>query len=503
MGHILGKVQKFVLGECNDCCSPSLRSGVSRLTASPRPPSDRRRSRKVLNGRPSHLPFSVDHGNQGEECPGLAARVAAAAILNDIISRYHPLDECFSAKAIPSRLGGLEPRDIALTRSIVTVALRRLGTIRAALAGLLDKGLPRQAAHLEWILIAAAAQILFLDVPDHAAVDLAVRMTRLESKSAPYASLVNGVLRNLIRAREKILLESDPLDHDTPAWLAARWRKTYGDAEARAIASAHRAEPTLDLTAVSDPLLWAERLGASLLPTGSLRLRTHLPVTELEGFAEGAWFVQDAAAALPARLLRAGPGIRVAVFCAAPGGKAAQLAAAGADVTAIDRSAERLKRLTANFERLHLHADIVVADIVSLKTPPFDAILVDAPCLATGTIRRHPDIAWIKKPGDITALTTLQTRMLDKAVELVKPGGMIVYCTCSIEPEENEMQISALLRRNPDVMRVPIEPSEVGNLPQILNENGELRTLPSHLPDAEPRLAGLDGFFAARLVRRG
>ena len=242
------------------------------MTESPLPPADRRRSRKISNGRPGYIVSAQNHGREGEDCPGLAARLAAASILNDIVGRYHPLDECFSGTAILSRLGGLEPRDIALTRSIVTVALRRLGTIRAALAGLLEKGLPRQAAHLEWTLIAAAAQILFLEVPDHAAVDLAVRATRLEAKNAPYASLINGVLRNLIRAREKILLESDPLDHDTPAWLAARWRKTYGEAEAHAIASAHREEPTLDLTVLSDPLIWAERLGATVLPTGSLRL---------------------------------------------------------------------------------------------------------------------------------------------------------------------------------------------------------------------------------------
>ncbi|HUB65539.1 MAG TPA: MFS transporter, partial [Methylocella sp.] len=157
----------------------------------------------------------------------------------------------------------------------------------------------------------------------------------------------------------------------------------------------------------------------------------------------------------------------------------------------------------ANFARLNLHADVVVADIVSLKAPPFDAVLVDAPCLATGTIRRHPDIAWIKKPRDIAALTVLQARLLDKAIELVKPGGMIVYCTCSIEPEENELQISALLRRDPGVIRVPIAPDEVGGLPELLNESGELRTLPLHLRAAEPRLSGLDGFFAARLLRRG
>lgn len=473
------------------------------MTDTPRPPPDRRRSRKVSNTRPGHIMSAPNHGRPGEDCPGLAARLAAAAILNDIVARNHPLDECFSGSAVLSRLAGLDSRDIALTRSIVTVALRRLGTIRAGLTELLEKGLPRQATHLEWTLIAAAAQILFLEVPDHAAVDLAVRATRLEAKNAPYASLVNGVLRNLIRSRDKILAESDPLDRDTPAWLAARWRKTYGEAAAQAIARANREEPTLDLTVLSDPLNWAERLGATVLPTGSLRLSTHRPVTELEGFAEGAWFVQDAAAALPARLLRVGPGARVADFCAAPGGKAAQLAAAGAEVTAIDRSAERLKKLAANFARLNLHADVVVADIVSLKAAPFDAILVDAPCLATGTIRRHPDIAWIKKPRDIASLTALQARLLNKAVELVKPGGMIVYCTCSIEPEENEMQIAALLRREPSIARVPITPDEVGGLPELLNESGELRTLPLHLQAAESRLSGLDGFFAARLLRRG
>ncbi len=239
------------------------------------------------------------------------------------------------------------------------------------------------------------------------------------------------------------------------------------------------------------------------MPTGSLRLSTHQPITELAGYAEGEWWVQDAAAALPARLLPIGPGRRVADFCAAPGGKAAQLAAAGAEVVAIDRSAERLKRLAANFERLRLHADVVVADIATLKAAPFDAILLDAPCLATGTIRRHPDIAWTKKPGDIAALALTQSRMLDKAVELVKPGGAIVYSTCSIEPEEGEQQIAALLRRNPDVARSAIKAEEVGGLSELLNENGELRTLPSHLPAVEPRLAGLDGFFAARLIRRG
>ncbi|PNG27042.1 RsmB/NOP family class I SAM-dependent RNA methyltransferase [Methylocella silvestris] len=440
---------------------------------------------------------------EAERHPGLPARLAAAAILNDIVGKAHSLEDCFSPGAIPSRLQGLDPRDVALTRSIVTAALRRLGTIRKTLGEFLDKGLPRPVAHLEWTLIAASAQILFLDVPDHAAVDLAVRATRLETKSAPFAGVINAVLRNIARSRDKILEDSDPFDHDTPPWLAARWRKTYGEDLARQIARANRDEPTLDLTVKSDPALWAERLGGLVLPTGSVRLLTHAPIAELSGYAEGEWWVQDAAAALPARLLDAAPGARVADFCAAPGGKAAQLAAAGAKVTAIDRSAERLKRLAANFSRLHLHADVVVADIVGLKAQPFDAILIDAPCLATGTIRRHPDIAWIKKPTDIAPLAQVQARMLDKAVELVRPGGVIVYCTCSLEPEEGEFQIAALLRRNPDVLRSKISPHEVGAIEGVINNEGELRTLPCHLPADDPRLSGLDGFFAARLVRRG
>jgi 16S rRNA (cytosine967-C5)-methyltransferase len=439
---------------------------------------------------------------EAEQHPGLMARTAAAAILQDIVAKGHLLDERFSLKAVPNRLQGLDGRDQSLTRSIVTASLRRLGTVRGAIAARLAQGLPRQAPEIEWTLIVAATQILFLEVPDHAAVDLAVRAVRLEKKSAPFAALVNATLRSIARARETILAESDPLEQDVPAWLAARWRKTYGEPTARAIAAAIREEPTLDITVKSNPEEWAVRLGARVLPTGSLRVGTHRPIPELDGYAEGAWWVQDAAAALPASLLPLQPGMRVADFCAAPGGKAAQLAAAGTQLTAIDRSAERLRRLSSNLERLGLTAELVVADATSFKAAAFDAILVDAPCLGTGTLRRHPDIAWTKKPGDLAALTALQSRLLDKAVEMTVPGGTIVYCTCSIEPEEGEIQIAALLRRNPDVMRSPIEASEIGGLTELLNAQGELRSLPSHLPGPEPRFAGIDGFFAARLKRR-
>jgi 16S rRNA (cytosine967-C5)-methyltransferase len=434
--------------------------------------------------------------------PGLAARVAAAAILRDVVNGGRMLDELFAAGSGLTRLTGLAPRDIALTRSIVTVALRRLGTIRQVLAALIEKDLPRGAAtQIESCLTIATAQILFLDVPDHAAVDLAVRMIRLDQKTVPYVSLVNGVLRNLVRRRDAILADGAPLDQDTPAWLAARWRKTYGETTAGAIEAAHLLEPTLDLTVKSDPVLWAEKLGATLLPTGSLRLSSHQPIVELPGYAEGAWWVQDAAAALPAGLIEVAPGMKIADLCSAPGGKAAQLAARGARVIAIDRSAERLKLLAANFQRLRLEAEIVVADILAFNGTTFDAVLLDAPCSGTGTIRRHPDIAWVKKPSDIGKLAAIQSRMLDKAFTLVKPGGTILYCVCSIEPEEGDQQIANLLRRNPDVVRSPIRPEEVGGLAGLLNADGELRTLPSHFATEDWRLSGLDGFFAARLVR--
>jgi 16S rRNA (cytosine967-C5)-methyltransferase len=434
--------------------------------------------------------------------PGLAARIAAAQILADTLTMGRPLEERFSGENIHARLGALDLRDRALTRSIATVSLRRLGTIRKALGRFLERGLPKKSGGLEWTLVVAAAQILFLDAPDHAAVDLAVRAARTEPAAAPYAGLVNGVLRNIVRERQEILDGSNALDDDTPAWLAARWRANYGETTARAIALANRDEPTLDLSVKSDAEGWAARLGGIVLPTGSVRLESHVPVPELPGYSEGEWWVQDAAAALPARLLRASPGMRVVDLCAAPGGKSAEIAVTGASLTAVDRSAERLKRLAVNFERLRLSAEIAVADALSFEAAPFDAVLLDALCTATGTIRRHPDVAWTKRLGDLAPLAALQAQLLDKAVALTKPGGLIVYCTCSLEPEEGESHIAALLRRNPDVRRAPIEAQEIGGLAECVSPAGDLRTLPCHLRGSTPRMSGLDGFFAARLKRR-
>ena len=430
--------------------------------------------------------------------PGLPARIAAAAILADVVGSGRPLDEYFTSDPVHGRLVGLDARDRALVRSIATASLRRLGTIRKALGGFLDRGMPKKSGSLEWTLVVTAAQLLFLDVPDHAAVNLCVQAVRLDPQSQPYAALANAVARNLARERET-LVDTDPL-LDLPQWMLARWRQTYGAEGVQRIATAIRTEPRLDVTVRDDPQGWAERLDGEVLSTGSLRLRNQAPVRELPGYEDGRWWVQDAAAALPARLLRAEWGERIADLCAAPGGKTAQLAAAGAQVVAVDRSAERLKRLAGNLERLSLSAETVVADAAAYEAPVFDAVLLDAPCSATGTMRRHPDVGWTKRLSDVGTLAALQARMLDRAIALLRPGGRLVYCVCSIEPEEGEAQIAALTRRNPDVLRDPVGADEVAGHADWLTDKGELRTLPYFSPGAGHE--GMDGFFAARLIRR-
>lgn len=408
-----------------------------------------------------------------------------------------PLDDILDDLA---RGTGLDPRDEALARAIAIVTFRRLGTLRHAIRTRLDRGLPKERELLALLLI-GGTQILFLDIPDHAAVDTAVELARADPRLRHASGLVNALLRRLSREKEAILSDEDPW-RDTPDWLKARWIAAYGEAEAQAIAEAHRSSASVDLTVRDDPEGWAERLGGLLLPTGSVRLRERTAIRDLPGFSEGMWWVQDAAAALPARLLAAQPGEAVADLCAAPGGKTAQLAAAGASVLAVDRSAKRLQRVEENLARLGLSADTRALDALELESGPFDAVLLDAPCLATGTIRRHPDVAWSKAEEDIPRLASLQARLLDKAAELLKPGGRLVYCTCSLEPEEGEGQATAFLDHHPDFARKPVRADEIGGLAEAITPAGDLRTLPSHLRLGETERSGLDGFFAARFVKR-
>jgi len=431
--------------------------------------------------------------------PGLAPRAAATALLAAVLDERRPLDAALDSDAT---FADLPPRDRALARAIVGTALRRLGTIDAVLDHLVARR-PRADALLWRTLEIAAAQLLFMEVADHAAVSLALDQLDGDPRLRPFKGLANAVLRRIARERDALIAATAAPSSDAPPWLWSRWVAAYGEATASAIAAMHRLEPALDVSVKSDAGAWAEKLGGVALPTGSVRALATGDITALPGYADGAWWVQGAAAALPARLLGDVAGKSVADLCAAPGGKTAELAGHGAEVTAIDISSSRMNRVRENLRRLGLTAEIVVADALSWQTERrFDAVLLDAPCTATGTIRRHPDVAWLKQPEDIATLAALQTRLLDHAVALLKPGGTLVFCTCSLEPEEGEAHLAPALARHP-LDLVSISPDEIGGLAEAVTAGGTVRTLPSNLPNAaEPRLGGLEGFFIMRLRKR-
>ena len=402
---------------------------------------------------------------------GVAARAAALEILSAALSRRGGLDEGLTH---PS-LGRLEPRDRAFARALAMATLRRLGPIDAALQARLKKPPPERVVN---VLRLGAAQLLALGVPDHAAVGATVDLVAAQKGGHVFKGLVNAVLRGLSRERPSL---DDPALL-APQWLAARWSAAYGPDDARAIAAAIAEEPATDLT---------ERDGGQ-----TRRADLKGDIATWPGFDTGDWWVQDAAAAIPARLLGVQPGQTVLDLCAAPGGKTLQLAAAGGQVTAVDRSAPRLKRVTENLARTRLSAEIVAAEGATWNDRrQFDAVLLDAPCSATGTFRRHPDVLWVASPADIPRLAAMQSSLLDSAARRVKPGGRLVYCVCSLEPEEGEGQVAAFLARTPNFSLEPVASGE-GDAPAAsLRPDGTLRILPHH------REGGMDGFYVARFRR--
>lgn len=435
---------------------------------------------------------------------GFETRRLAARVIDDVITRRLALDDTLDSTLHTADARLLDDRDKGLVRAIATSAIRHFGAISKALLARLERGLPRHSGPFEAIMASGLAQILYLDIPDHASVDLTVELVQADPDCRRYVALANAVLRRVAREKTNILQAIRPLEDNTPVWLADRWIETYGAEKARQIAIAHSHDAAVDVTVKANAETWAQKLDAILLPTGSLRLKTRAAIHSLPGYAEGEWWIQDAAAALPARLIAAQKNEFIADFCAAPGGKTAQLVLSGAKIVAIDRSGKRLQRLKANLDRLQLSAEIVEIDALQYEGGPFDAILVDAPCSATGTIRRHPDVAWTKGPEDIRKLVTLQAKLIDKAASLLKSGGRMIYCTCSLEPEEGELQIEAALARHPNLRRAPFTTQEFpafgGDLADALTATGDLRTLPFMLPHAEARVSGLDGFFASRLI---
>ena len=415
-------------------------------------------------------------------------------LLVAVLGRKAPFEEAFAGDP---GIASFDPRDRAFVYNLVATTLRHLGEIDALIDHVLEKPLPQKAAIVRDVLRIGIAQLCFLKTPPHAAVDSSVELLHA-TPFAFYKGLVNAVLRRLSQEGTKLLRSYDAAHLNTPAWLWESWQHAYGEEICREIALAHLRKAPLDFTFRQGMEDFAAKLDATLLPTRSFRLHTHGSIDALPGYGEGIWWVQDAAAAIPAKLFGNVEDAFVLDLCAAPGGKAAQLADHGARVIAIDRSPSRLGLLHENLARLHLDAQTIEADATDWKPEqPAPFVLLDAPCSATGTIRRHPDIAWQKTPDDIKKLAVIQDALLQSAVAMMADDGILVYAVCSLQPEEAEKRIEALLAKGAPLVRLPIEPDEVGGIGELLTPVGDLRTLPSHLDT----LGGMDGFYAARLQK--
>lgn len=419
---------------------------------------------------------------------GLPARRAAIDILSAALARRAGLEEALARPAFRN----LAPRDRGFAMALAMATLRRLGPIERALDAKLAKPPPEAVLN---ILRIGVTQAFLMDVPAFAAVTTSVDLAASHSSTRAFKGLVNGVLRGLLREPPNL----DGPEALCPPWLYARWSAAFGAEAARAMAGLIANEPVTDLSlkAAADAGDLAEALEAEVLTGGTLRTARKGEVTSWPAYSEGRWWVQDASAAIPARLLDVKPGESALDLCAAPGGKTLQLAAAGAQVVAVDRSAARLKRVSENLERMGLAAEIVAADAGEWTDErTFDAVLLDAPCSATGTYRRHPDVLWAARPSDVAALASVQSKLLDSAARRVKPGGRLVYCVCSLEPEEGEAQIAGFLARHADFELTPVAAGEAGAPEASGLADGTLRLLPHHLA------GGQDGFYVARLRRR-
>ncbi len=436
--------------------------------------------------------------------PGLAARLCAQRLLGAVIETSTSLDGLTDDDHGHPQYRALEMRDRSLVRAILSSALRHRGTVNAFVARLLDKPLPENAKSLNHLLHVAAAQILFLDVPDHSAVDLAVEAARVDPRNGRFASLVNALLRRMAREKDDVLPRLLADTKDVPDWLWDALRAHYGEPKAGQILAMHRIEAPVDFTVKSDPAHWATMLGGIVVPGGTVRVeKLEASVPALPGFADGEWWVQDAAASIPARLLGNVKGKTALDLCAAPGGKTAQMVHAGADVTAIDLSASRLKRLTGNLARLRLNVKTWQGNAFDFKPETlFDAVLLDAPCSSTGTIRRHPDVAWTKSPQDVEKLAKLQFDMLAKAVQFVKPGGVLVFSNCSLLAEEGEMLAAQATTEIRTLVPFPVTENELKGMETLVTSEGWLRSTPADLMLERLEISGMDGFFAARFTVR-
>ena len=415
------------------------------------------------------------------EQAGLKARAAAAALMTAVTEEGQLL-----SAALPGIVAPLSPEDRARAQRLATEALRWAQRSDRLLGPFLRN---RPEDPVMNLMRLALYEINVEGAAPHGPVNAAVS---LANKSK--AGMVNAVLRNVLRRGTDWASLPVPT---LPKWLRKRLIAAWGKEAVAAMEAVHAGSVPLDITPRGDASEWADRLGADLLPTGSLRLSQFGQVSRMPGYVEGAWWVQDAAAAIPARLLDVSPGERVLDLCAAPGGKTMQLSAAGADVTALDISETRNERVAENLGRTGLTARLVTADALEWSPDePYDAILLDAPCSATGTLRRHPDLAHAKTDASLEGLPELQARLFDRALEWLKPGGRMVFCTCSLLPEEGEDQLAAALIRHPEISVQP--PQDPALDARWITPAGALRIRPDHWADR----GGIDGFFIVRIAKR-
>lgn len=442
--------------------------------------------------------FDEQTKQQVAQGDALVARGIALDLLGEVLDRKNPLDSSLDNHP---KFGKLEPRDRAFCRMMIATTLRRLGQIDDIITRAEDRPGPKNLK-LQNILRLGTAQIMFMHVPDHAAVDTSVRLAE-NAGMDKQKGFVNALLRNVTKSGKEWISRQDEGRLNAPEWLLKLWIEDYGLRTAAEIAKANIAEAPLDITVKDekDRTHWASVFKATQLTAGSLRLLKAGNITELQGFDEGAWWVQDASSAIAVNLFGDVKGKTVIDLCSAPGGKTMQLAARGAHVVAVDRSAQRLRRLEENLKRVQLQdrVEIIAAD-ASVWRPPGpapDLILLDAPCTATGTIRRHPDVAHLKTPRDLESLMNAQAAMIANAFDMLAPGGTLVYCTCSLQKAEGEAQMLRLFETREDAYKKPIRAEELGGFNEPVTEQGDLRILPFH----HAALGGMDGFFVSRITK--
>jgi 16S rRNA (cytosine967-C5)-methyltransferase len=440
--------------------------------------------------------MSARHADRKDRADTLASRAAALTLLTGAVRNGLAVDSHFGGAT-----AALEARDRAFVRHLVATTLRRLGQIDAVIKAFVTRPPPPPVMD---VLRLGAAQILFLETAPHAAVDTAVGLVK-RIRQPRLSGLVNAVLRKVAAQGPAMIADHYAARLNTPKWLWDGWVKAYGEKTAGEIAAAHLDEPPLDITvkeSVSRETL-AAQLDASILTACTLRRTGGGAIQDLPGFSDGGWWVQDAAAALPAQVLLLAlgspAGKAVADLCAAPGGKTLQLAAGGCATTSVDVSDDRLAQVRENLTRTHLTAEVISADILQW-TPGtlFDAVLLDAPCSATGTLRRHPDLGYLKSRKDVDRFPSLQRDLLTRAAEFLKPGGVLVYSVCSLEPAEGTEVVDAVAAKA-GLQRIPIDASKIGGNPAWQDDAGALRTLPCHMATE----GGMDGFYIACLRKMG